>query len=205
VRDDGRVLFAQRFAEPIARGEVDLTFRRWKRPQVRPGRPYRTLVGRLHVDAVDEVEPGRVTADEARRAGFPSVDALLAEAGRHAADGTPLFRVRFHRLEEPDPRSTLAATPPSPADAGEVAGKLDAMDRRSTHGPWAWAALRAIAAEPGRRAPDLAAAAGRETAPFKADVRKLKALGLTRSLPVGYELSPRGRAVLATRDDHRGR
>ena len=35
---------------------------------------------------------------------------------------------------------------------------------------------------------------GRETAPFKADVRKLKELGLTESLEVGYRLSPRGRA-----------
>ncbi|MCD2195488.1 hypothetical protein LQ327_19140 [Actinomycetospora endophytica] len=199
------MLFAQRFAEPIARGEVDLTFRRWKRPQVRPGRPYRTLVGRLEVDEVDEVAPERITPDEARRAGFDTVDALLTEAGRHAQDGTPLFRVRFHRLDEPDPRSTLAATPPSSSEAGDVAVKLDAMDRRSGHGPWAWATLRAIAAEPGRRAPDLAAAFGRETAPFKADVRKLKALGLTHSLPVGYELSPRGQAVLASRDRRRGR
>lgn len=199
------MLFAQRFAEPIARGEVDLTFRRWKRAQVRPGRPYRTLVGRLEVDEVGEIEPDRVTADEARRAGFSSVEALLAEAGRHADEGTPLFRVRFHRLDEPDPRSTLAETPPSSSEADDVAGKLDAMDRRSGHGPWAWATLRAIAAEPGRRAPDLAAAFGRETAPFKIDVRKLKALGLTRSLPVGYELSPRGRAVLGSRDGHRGR
>jgi hypothetical protein len=200
VRDDGPVLFAQRFAEPIARGEVDLTFRRWKRPQVRPGRPYRTLVGRLQVDEVSEVDPASVTGEEARRAGFDTPEALLAEAGRHADEATPLFRVRFHRLDEPDPRTELATTEPSPAEAAVVAGKLDAMDRRSAHGPWAWSTLRAIAAEPGRRAPDLAAAFGRETAPFKADVRKLKALGLTRSLPVGYELSPRGRAVLATRD-----
>jgi hypothetical protein len=35
---------------------------------------------------------------------------------------------------------------------------------------------------------------GRETALFKADVRKLKELGLTESLEVGYRLSPRGRA-----------
>jgi hypothetical protein len=193
------VLFAQRFADPIARGEVDLTFRRWKRAQVRPGRPYRTLVGRLQVDDVAEVDPAGITDDEAHRAGFDSVEALLAEAGRHAEAGTPLFRVRFHRLDEPDPRSELAACEPSPAEAAEVAGKLDAMDRRSGHGPWAWSTLRAIAADPGRRAPDLAAAFGRETAPFKADVRKLKALGLTCSLPVGYELSPRGRAVLAMR------
>jgi len=193
------VLFAQRFAEPIARGEVDLTFRRWKRAQVRPGRPYRTPVGRLAVDEVAEVDPGDVTDDEARRAGFDDVAALLAEAGRHAEDGTPLFRVRFHTLDGPDPRTELAATEPSTPEATDLAARLDAMDRRSGHGPWAWATLRAIAAEPGRRAPDLAAAFGRDTAPFKADVRKLKALGLTHSLPVGYELSPRGRAVLATR------
>jgi hypothetical protein len=36
---------------------------------------------------------------------------------------------------------------------------------------------------------------GRETKPFKADVRKLKELGLTESLEVGYRLSPRGKTV----------
>ena len=46
------------------------------------------------------------------------------------------------------------------------------------------------------RAPDLAASLGRETLPFKRDVRKLKELGLTESLEVGYRLSPRGRAYL---------
>jgi hypothetical protein len=38
---------------------------------------------------------------------------------------------------------------------------------------------------------------GRERHPFKTDVRKLKELGLTESLEVGYRLSPRGRALLA--------
>jgi hypothetical protein len=56
--------------------------------------------------------------------------------------------------------------------------------------------LEAIRERPGVRAPDLAASFGRETRPFKADVRKLKELGLTESLPVGYRLSPRGEAVL---------
>ena len=56
------------------------------------------------------------------------------------------------------------------------------------------AVLRLIADRPATRAPDLAASLGRETARFKADVRKLKELGLTESLEVGYRLSPRGRA-----------
>lgn len=40
---------------------------------------------------------------------------------------------------------------------------------------------------------------GRETLTFKADVRKLKALGLTESLEDGYRLSARGEALLAAR------
>ena len=49
------------------------------------------------------------------------------------------------------------------------------------------------------RAGDLADEVGRERLPFKADVRKLKNLGLTISLGVGYRLSPRGEAYLAAR------
>ena len=47
------------------------------------------------------------------------------------------------------------------------------------------------------RAGDLADAAGMVRKDFKGRVRKLKALGLTESLAVGYRLSPRGEAVLA--------
>ena len=60
--------------------------------------------------------------------------------------------------------------------------------------------MRLIAENPHVRAPDLAASVGRETAPFKNDVRKLKALGLTISHSPGYELSPRGHALLRRLD-----
>ena len=56
--------------------------------------------------------------------------------------------------------------------------------------------LRLIAERPAVRAGDLAESLGRERLAFKADVRKLKALGLTESLGVGYRLSPRGEAWL---------
>ncbi len=58
-------------------------------------------------------------------------------------------------------------------------------------------ALELIDAHPAVRAGDLADQLGRERLSFKIDVRKLKALGLTESLPVGYKLSPRGRSWLA--------
>jgi predicted transcriptional regulator len=70
------------------------------------------------------------------------------------------------------------------------------MDKSSNHGAWTRETLSLIAAQPAVRAADLAASVGRERLEFKRDVRKLKELGLTESLEVGYRLSPRGRAFL---------
>jgi hypothetical protein len=77
--------------------------------------------------------------------------------------------------------------------------RLARLDRASSHGPWTAATLALIAARPAVRAGDLADAVGRERLAFKADVRKLKNLGLTLSLATGYQLSPRGEAYLAQR------
>ncbi|ADG78730.1 putative protein OS=Tsukamurella paurometabola (strain ATCC 8368 / DSM / CCUG 35730 /CIP 100753 / JCM 10117 / KCTC 9821 / NBRC 16120 / NCIMB 702349/ NCTC 13040) OX=521096 GN=Tpau_2119 PE=4 SV=1 [Tsukamurella paurometabola] len=46
----------------------------------------------------------------------------------------------------------------------------------------------------------LAAERGVDLLPMKADIRKLKGMGLTISHDVGYELSPRGAAYLAWLD-----
>ena len=56
--------------------------------------------------------------------------------------------------------------------------------------------LELIEAHPALRAANLCKRAGQERLPFKINVRKLRALGLTESLEVGYRLSPRGVAVL---------
>ena len=74
--------------------------------------------------------------------------------------------------------------------------KLARLDIASRRGPWTRRVLTLIADRPATRAGDLAESFGRERLAFKTDVRKLKALGLTESLDVGYRLSPRGRAVL---------
>jgi DNA-binding IclR family transcriptional regulator len=55
--------------------------------------------------------------------------------------------------------------------------------------------LALIAERPAVRAPDLAPLLGLDTVTFKRDVRKLKELGLTESLTVGYRISPRGLRV----------
>ena len=70
-------------------------------------------------------------------------------------------------------------------------GSIASTARRPT-GPWTRQVLALIEANPERRAPDLAASLGRDTLSFKRDVRKLKELGLTESLKIGYRISPRG-------------
>jgi hypothetical protein len=193
------VLFEKRFWASIADGSVTLTFRRWKRGQVVAGRRYRTPAGRIEVDAVAVVDAASITDSDADRAGFSSADALVANLR-----GTPdldVFRIEFHAVDEPDPRQTLADTVSlSPADLATIDARLARLDRGSSHGPWTRAVLELIDARPAVRAGDLAEQLGRERLPFKADVRKLKNLGLTLSLDVGYRLSPRGEAFLgATR------
>jgi hypothetical protein len=74
---------------------------------------------------------------------------------------------------------------------------VDALARRLDRlGGWTIPTLRLIGRRPRIAASRLAASLGRERDPFKIDVRKLKRLGLTQSFEVGYELSPRGRALL---------
>jgi hypothetical protein len=194
------VLFQARFWPLIADGSVTVTFRRWKRRQVVAGHRYRTghrIVGRLmiEVDDVREVDPARISDADARRAGFADAATLVGQL--RGDPELPVYRIAFHVVDEPDPRSVLAASADlTAADHDDIARRLDRLDRASKSGPWTRAVLAAIAARPATRAADLAAAFGRETQPFKNDVRKLKNLGLTESLEVGYRLSPRGRAFL---------
>ncbi|MGY6502364.1 MAG: hypothetical protein ACXIVQ_15875 [Acidimicrobiales bacterium] len=190
--------FDARSRQAILDGTVTLTFRRWARRQAVPGHVYRTSVGRVAVESVDVIEPDAITADEARRAGCGSVAEVLE--GLTGDPDRPLYRVSFRLVDDPDPRDQLAAD----ADVDdrvreEIDRRLDRLDAASSHGPWTRRTLELIARHPGTRAADLAASLGRDTQPFKVDVRKLKNLGLTISLEVGYELSPRGRAYLAGR------
>jgi hypothetical protein len=189
------VLFEARFRDGVQDGSVTVTFRRWKRPQVVTGHRYRTAVGILAVDSVEVVDAAEITDADAGRSGYPSAAAVVADL--RGADGLPVYRVGFHAVEGPDPRDELAANPAlSDADVADLDRRLTRLDRASSHGPWTRETLAIIAERPAVRAGDLAAALGRERDPFKVDVRKLKNLGLTLSLEVGYRLSPRGAAYL---------
>jgi hypothetical protein len=192
------LLFKKPFWEGLVSGKVTLTFRRWQKPHVRPGGRYRCHpIGVLEVGEVELVPILRVTDDDATRAGFASREALvayLAELGP-VDDATQVYRVALHHGGDGD-RVALALEDELDADDVTTIKKtLARMDEGRS--PWTKKTLALIETNPRVAASKLAPKLGKETLEFKANVRKLKKLGLTQSFEVGYEIAPRGRAYLA--------
>lgn len=184
------MLFRKDLWEKLADGTVTVAIRRQKRPTVRAGGTLQTRAGVLAIDSVEEIRPEDVTADDARQAGFADVEAVMAELRPEGQ----LYRVRFHHLGE-DPRVGLRARDDLSGD------ELAALVRSVRRMPYGTAILRLIGANPGVVSTELAPRLDLDRLPFKARVRRLKALGLTESLAVGYRLSPRGEALLSRAGD----
>lgn len=182
--------------ERIRAGAVTLVFRRWQRASVRAGGSQLTQLGKLAIRRVDKVELEGISAAaaDARRAGYASREALLEELARR--DAGDVYRIELGALE-PDPRLALRERPAESDETEALLAQLARLDARSRSGSWTRRTLELIDSHPAVLAARLAARQGRETAPFKLDVRKLEALGLTESLDVGYRLSARGAALLA--------
>ena len=179
------MLFKRELWPRLADGSVTVAIRRQKRPTVRAGGTLQTPGGLLAIDAVEAVETDQVTDQDARDAGYSDRQGVLADV---RAEGT-LYRIRFHRLGE-DPRVELRRR--ASLGTEEVTGLARNLGRLG----WALPVLRLIEANPGVVSTELAARLAMERLPFKQKVRRLKTLGLTESLKVGYRLSPRGEAFL---------
>lgn len=188
------MLIKQHLLKGIAEGQITLVFRRWKRPTVKSGGSLRTPVGLLAVDKVERVNDRSITARQAKSAGYDSRDDLIEELNARADGDVYRIAVRFAGADRRNELRQQAEL--TEEDLNQVMARMDSIDRRSRHGPWTRRVLELIEKSPGVRASDLAESVGMATKPFKANVRKLKELGLTESLKVGYRLSLRGRFVL---------
>ena len=187
------LLKAEVLAE-IKAGRIDIVFRHWKRSTVRAGGTLMTSAGLLAIDAVDPIRLEEVTLSEVERAGFASLEAFRGWLDTMKSGDLCRIRVRY---AGEDTRLALRAN--GRLDAAALAEVDAALGKLDARGSWTDSVLALIAKHPGRLAKDLASTLGMEKAPFKARVRKLKDLGLTESLEVGYRLSPRGEAVRAHR------
>ncbi|PLP59292.1 hypothetical protein CYK37_12615 [Mesorhizobium loti] len=193
------MLFRQAILEAVARGEVTLAFRRWQRPTVKAGTGLRTAIGVVRIGAVEPIDERDLTDADARAAGFADLAALLADL-RSGGDRT-LYRIVLDGIELDQRIAQRGEAELSEADWHDLAARFARWDK--TKPGYFPSILSAIGAHPGLPAAQLAQAAGVEKLKFKQDVRRLKELGLTESLEIGYRLSPRGEAVLEKLREHR--
>ena len=186
--------FTREFKAGIRAGEVTRSYRIWKKPQAKVGGRYNLHPdGVIEVTSIRKVAAADITDHDATAAGFADGAALRKFLGTRGKVDLVEFTYLGAGLTGQPARSEASAE-----ELSALTHKLDRMDERTTEA-WTGRVLKVIAKEPGRRAGDLAPSFGWDTPTFKRQVRKLKALGLTRSLEVGYELSERGRQVLARR------
>lgn len=179
----------------ILAGRITVSFRDWKRPHAAVGGVYRLRPsGAVTVIGVRTVRLCDVEPDDLGRSGFDSV----AEIARFLKlpESAKVTRVEFKLTDAP------AGKPLPELSADDVVTRLQATDRRSAT-PWTADVLALIRDHPATRAGDLAPRMGWDTPAFKANVRKLKRLGLTQSLETGYRLTGLGEQVAALMNDGR--
>ncbi len=198
------MLFTAATLDGLVDGSVTATYRRWVTVRPKVGSRFTTRAGMVEVTGITAVAPEQLTDVDAVAAGFADRASLLRWLERSArgprdtrrgGEGE-LYRIDL-ALAGPDPRVALRADDTlDEATLVDLGRRLDRMDRAAAE-PWTRSVLHQIADHPGVVSTVLAEEAGQERLSYKTRVRRLKALGLTESLEVGYRLSPRGRAFLA--------
>lgn len=201
------MLLPKPIAQGVRDGRVSLAFRRWDEPRVKVGSTQLTAAGVIGFAAVDEIADLTTLSDaDATAAGLADAATLQARLApdrpvrpspRGAKGGDKVYRIRLRYVGQ-DPRIALRDNVPAPEQLAELSAAVARLDAGRKTGPWTRQILEWIRDNPGVVSKELAALLGRELQPMKADIRKLKTLGLTISLDVGYRLSPRGAAYLAS-------
>ena len=186
-----------RVVEGIQSGRVTRVYRRWDRPRAVPGGTQLTRLGLIGIVAVEEVASIEAITDADAQASGEADRAALVKW----LDLRPELRIYQITVCDagPDPRHALRAALPDDAELTALDAKLDRLDRTRPE-PWTRPILVWIRDHPAVVSKELAVARGLDPAtelqPMKTDIRKMKALGLTISLEVGYRLAPRGEVYL---------
>jgi hypothetical protein len=98
------VEFSRELRDDVLAGDITLTVRLWKRPQVKQGGRYRVGPGLIEVDAIELVPFAAITEADVRRAGEMDREALrdrAAHAGPIAED-TLVYRIELHAVSPKD-------------------------------------------------------------------------------------------------------
>ena len=90
--------FSRELREDVAAGDITLSFRLWRRPQVRVGGRYAVGPAFIEIDSIELVPFSTVTSADVDRAGEQDLESLRRRTA-HAGpvhDDTLVYRIEFH-------------------------------------------------------------------------------------------------------------
>lgn len=93
--------FSQELRPEVLSGDITVSFRLWRRAQVKPGGLYRVGTGQIMVDSVELLPFSSIDAADLRRSGETDLESLRTRAA-HAGpihDDTLLYRIEFHVVD----------------------------------------------------------------------------------------------------------
>jgi hypothetical protein len=96
------VEFSSELRDGVLSGEITVSFRLWRRPQVKTGGRYRVGTGLIEIETVEFVPFSSVTPADVRRSGEVDLDSFrqrAAHAGAIAED-TMVYRLEFYPVHE---------------------------------------------------------------------------------------------------------
>src|SRR5689334_5695166 len=96
--------FSRELRDDVLAGDITLSVRLWKRPQVKEGGRYRVGLGVIEIDAIELVPFSAITEADVRRAGEPDRETLRDRAA-HAGpidEDTLVYRIELHAVSLED-------------------------------------------------------------------------------------------------------
>lgn len=91
-------MFSRELRDPLRQGELSVSIRLWKRPQVKIGGRYETAGVVIEIDSMELMPFSAVDDDDVRAAGEPDRETLRRRAA-HAGpidEDTLVYRIEFH-------------------------------------------------------------------------------------------------------------
>jgi ASCH domain-containing protein len=93
--------FSPELRPDVLSGDITISFRLWRRAQVKAGGHYRVGDGQIEVDSIELVPFALIDTADLRRSGERDLESLRRRAA-HAgpiADDTLVYRIEFHVVE----------------------------------------------------------------------------------------------------------
>lgn len=92
--------FSPELRPAVLSGDITVSFRLWRRPQVKAGGRYRVAGGQIEVDSVEVLPFAAIDDADLGRSGEADLESLRRRAA-HAGpvhDDTLLYRIEFHAV-----------------------------------------------------------------------------------------------------------